>query len=133
MNNLKSIIILTFLSLGLFHGNAHAMDIHEYIRIESAKIEHEYNCTINGKESSFTAKIRDPQEVARELTEALSATNPVTCVRPKYEYACFFPENKNVPLSGSVTFPYWSNEPTLEKFKSSETGKKLHNCQGAWW
>ncbi len=133
MKNLKSTLIAIALSLGLLQGNAYAMNLDEYIKIESAKIEFEHNCTVDGNEWVFTTKIRDPQKAAQELTETQATSSPVTCVRPKYEYACFLPENKKIPLSGSLTYSYWSNEPTLERFKASEIGKTLHRCQGAWW
>jgi hypothetical protein len=133
MNPLKLLATVTFLGLCVFQVNANAMDLKEHIKIESAKIYYEYNCTIDDTEESIPSKLKDPKELAQELTKLLAAPTPVTCTRPKYEYACFFPGNKDIPLSRNVSYPYWSNEPTLEGFKNSELGKKLHNCQAPWW
>ncbi|MGL6241402.1 hypothetical protein [Pseudomonas sp.] len=134
MNHFKAALFLIPLSLVLFQGHAYATSIEEHIRIESAKIEYEYNCTVNGtiddNESTYTANTLDEAQ-ARAIAKSVSSN--AYCARPKYQYNCFFPKNNNIPLSGSITYPYWSNSPTLSEFKNSETGKKLLGCQAPWW
>ncbi|MHC8390847.1 hypothetical protein ACYZTM_23020 [Pseudomonas sp. MDT2-39-1] len=133
MKNFKSALLIP-LSLGLFQGNVYAMDIKDHIRIEKAKIEFEFNCTVSGtideNESIYPA---NTPEAAKVLAIAKSVKSDVQCVKPKYQYSCFLPENRNIPLSGSITYSYWSNSPTLSEFKKSETGKKLRGCQAPWW
>lgn len=140
MNKLASIIIPTLLSFGFLPGNASAMDINDYIKIEMAKIDFEFNCTVNGNESVYKAR---NQEAARTLAiaQAMASGNEAyetiaktaACVQPKYKYDCQLPQNKNVPLSGSLFYSYWSNESTLDKFRNSESGKKLQGCRAPWW
>jgi hypothetical protein len=134
MNNLKSVFILIPLSFGIFQGHANAMDINDHIRIETAKIEFEYNCTVSGtineNESIYTT---NTEEAAKAMALAKSIQSGVKCTRPKYQYSCFLPPNKNIPLSGSISYSYWSNSPTLSEFRHSRAGKKLRGCQAPWW
>lgn len=132
MKQLMTTLALFIISFGILQSNVYAMDIHEYIKTESAKIDWEFNCTVDGSEQVFLTNTKDPLEAAKRFAEAKPTQSSAVCVVPQYVYSCFLPKNQNIPLSGSLTYYYWTNESTLERFKNSEQGKKLRACQGAW-
>ncbi|MGF6207045.1 hypothetical protein HKK52_12890 [Pseudomonas sp. ADAK2] len=140
MKKISSAIALTFLTLGLFQGSAFAMSINEHINIEMAKIDFEFNCTVEGNVTTHFANNEESAK-AQAVAQGLGSSNATyqvlaktaVCVKPKYKYDCMLPSNKNIPLSGSLSYSYWTNQPTLENFKNSENGKKLLGCQAPWW
>lgn len=140
MKNIASITLLTLISLCLFQGSASANEINTYFKTEIAKIDFEFNCTVDGNVSTYFDKNEEAAKI-QAIVHGLQTSDAgyqeleksTACVKPQYRYSCFLPKNSRIPLSGTLTYTYYSNEPTLASFLNSEAGKKLHNCQAPLW